>query len=558
MQEQFDIWKFLAGLGIFLFGMYLVEQALKHLVGRNFKKFLRHQTTNPVKGVLGGTLITAILQSSSVVSLMVLAFVGAGIIELKNALGIIFGSNLGTTFTGWIVASLGFRLNIETFALPLIALGGIIMILFEKREKMQEAGKFMLGFGFLFLGLDFMKVSIEHFSDQFDLGIFSGWNPYLFFLVGFLLTAVIQSSSAAMVITLSGLNAGIISLEAAAAMVIGNDLGTTITVLLGGIRGTPSKKRVALSHFLFNLITDLLALALMYPLLMFITEIIGLSDPLFVLVLFHSSFNFVGIVIMLPFIGLFARFLENRFTNGEGHIVKYIQKVPSDVPEAAIEALRNEIIHFVDEVIYLNITALRISPGLFNFPHKEKEERLFSVNTYLENYATLKQLEGSIIAYCLDIQNEKLEEEEIHQLNRYIQTVRSAMISAKEIKDIKHNIHEFEASSNDTKQSLYQYLKGQLNEYYLSLHHIFHSDRNAAFFETLADLLQENQHIYDRFLKEIYHQISQRTLSEMEISTLLNVNREIYHSNRSLILAIKDILLTKEEIESFKLLPEAK
>ena len=140
---EFDTWKFLAGLGTFLVAMFFVEIALKNLAGRSFKKFLRLHTTNPIKGIMWGTVVTATLQSSSVVSLMVLAFVGAGIIELRNAISIIFGSNLGTTFTGWIVASLGFKLDIEGLALPLIAIGAIAFVSYNRREKLKEIARFL-------------------------------------------------------------------------------------------------------------------------------------------------------------------------------------------------------------------------------------------------------------------------------------------------------------------------------------------------------------------------------------------------------------------------------
>ena len=558
MLEYFDIWRFLAGLGTFLFGMSFIELALKNLSGRRFKKFLRQYTNTPIKAILGGTFVTAILQSSSVVSLMVLAFVGAGIIQLKNAIGIIFGSNLGTTLTGWIVATLGFKLDIESFALPMIAIGGITLIMLDKSEKLKETGRFLLGFGFLFLGLDFMKISIGEITEIIDITTFQGLNPYLFFIVGFILTAIIQSSSASMVITLSALNAGIIPIESAAAMVIGSDLGTTITVLIGGIKGTPSKKRVALSHFLFNLITDLIALALLYPLLQLITTYFQFSDPLYTLVFFHTSFNILGILLLLPFIGVFAKFLEKRFVKDDNQLAQHINKVPANVPEAAIEALANETKLLIQHIIYLNLTALRINTGLFSFPDyiKKEEKGVFKPFIYKEKYAAVKQLGGEIIEYHINILNEKLEGNEAGEINQSIHAVRHAMSSVKQVKDILHNIQEFENSSNDAKRSLYEFIKGQLNEFHLSLHNVFQSSQPAIYFEELTDLLQENQQIYQRFLQQIYQQIEKDTINEIEISTMINVNREIHHANRSLILAIKDSLLSPEEAKNFNLIPE--
>jgi phosphate:Na+ symporter len=179
MLQRFDIWLFLAGLGIFLFGLHYIEQALKKLAGRSFKKFLREQTHNPLKGVFGGAGITAILQSSSVVSLMVMAFVGAGILTMRSALGIIFGSNLGTTFTGWIVALIGFKFDIEGFALPMVAIGGLTVILFANRDQLYNFGRFVFGFGLLFIGLNWMKGSIEELATTFDVTVFGDINRLL-------------------------------------------------------------------------------------------------------------------------------------------------------------------------------------------------------------------------------------------------------------------------------------------------------------------------------------------------------------------------------------------
>jgi len=558
--EQFDFWRFLAGLGVFLLGMSFIEIALKNLANRSFKKFLRLYTTRPINGILGGTFITAFLQSSSVVTLMVLAFVGAGILQLKNAIGIIFGSNLGTTFTGWIVALFGFKLDVEAFSLPFVALGGILYLLFARREKLNELGRVILGFGFLFLGLQFMKVSIEELATHFDIGIFSGLNPYLFFPIGLVLTAIIQSSSATMVIALTALNSGVISLEAGAAIVIGSNLGTTITAILGAISGTPSKKRVAMSHFLFNFITTAAILPFIYPLMSVIVSVLNVKDPLIALVLFHSIFNLAGILLLSPFIGLLARFLETRFVSETTQVGTYINKVPVSVPEAAIEALRQEIISFIDFIFFLNIIGLNIRSSLLGrlkHPGKDDEHVSRSIS-HIENYATIKELEGKIIEYYVEIQNQKLVEEESTILNRYILSVRNGMISAKEVKDIMHNIREFENSSNDVKQDLYLSLKWKLTDFYLKLHRVFQSEKKEAHFEELIDLLSENQKISEWFLREVYNQVPHKSLNDSEISSLLHVNSGIHDANRSLILSIKDVLLTREEAENFNTIPQAK
>ena len=561
MTETLDIWKFLAGLGIFLMGLFFLEEALKFLVGSSFKKFLRRHTENPIKAILSGTLITTLLQSSSLVSLIVLAFVGARVMSLRNALGVIIGSNIGTTFTGWIVATLGFQLDIEGLSMPLIAIGGLSLLFIRNNLQLVEIGRLIMGFGLLFLGLDYMKVSIDQLATSIDIKPYISYGPYALFAVGFVLTALIQSSSAAMVITLSALHAGVLPLESAAGMVIGSDVGTTITVILGGLNGTASKKRVALGHFLFNLFTGAIALLFIGPLLSLIKVTIGLENPLTSLVLFHTLFNLFGVIVFLPFLGVFARFLENRFKGTDRGATMYINHVPPNVPEAAITALRKEIHNLTELVFLLHLKVLKINVSLFTAKkvEMEKHEHLWKAETdYKQVYETIKKLEGEIVPYYLQIQNEKLEDEDSNFLNQMIQATRHAMFAAKGVKDIAHNIHAFEKSANDHKVALFDLLKGSLLEFYLDFHHVIILQKKSLEFEVLVDSIKGNQNIYDQFLHETYLQINERALMEMDISTLLNVNREVYHSNYSLILSLKDLILNSEQAKSFTLISHGK
>ncbi|MBK8705440.1 MAG: Na/Pi cotransporter family protein [Saprospiraceae bacterium] len=233
MIAELNIWQLLAGLGIFLLGMSLIEHALEQLAGRAFKRFLRNFTNHPIKAIFAGVVVTALCRAAAGEPHGG-GLVGAGIIELRSAIGIILGANLGTTFTGWIVATLGFSLQAEVLALPLIAVGGLISAYGGKRTNLLETGRLLLGFGFMFYGLSFMKISVAGWAEQFDISPFAGWSPFLLAPIGFALAALIQSSTAAMVIALSALSAGVLTLEGAAAMAIGSDLGTTMTALLGG------------------------------------------------------------------------------------------------------------------------------------------------------------------------------------------------------------------------------------------------------------------------------------------------------------------------------------
>ncbi len=551
--DQFNFWEFFAGLGVFLLGMLLMEGSLEQIAGRTFKKFLRKHTTNPFKAVLVGIFITIILQSSSVVSLMVLAFVGAGIIELRNAIGIIIGSNLGTTFTGWVVAYFGFSFEIEAFVFPFLAIGGLSMVFFSRDHKLYHIGSLVVGFGALFMGLDYMKSSIDLFAQNFDISPFANYSPYVLFLVGFVLTAIIQSSSAGMVITLSALNSGIIPLESAAAMVIGNDLGTTITVLLGAMKGSKVKRQVAFSHFSYNFIIDIVTLIFLFPLLELVTKIIGTSNPLLTLVAFHSSFNFIGILIFIPLLRVFARLLERIFKDKDQVVAQYISSVPTGVPEAALEVLTKDINHLLHRVFLLQFSILKIDKIGFEDKKLLKETNGLS---YKNQYALIKELEGELVEFYVGIQNQKLESAESIRLKHLIISIRHVMSSAKSIKDIAHNVEDFERSVNDHLINFLLEKRKDQEFFYEHIHQILDSKNPELHFEELANLKIRSKTNYNNFLESAYDIVRESKFSDIEISTLFNINREIHSSNKSLLLAVKELLLKDVQSKDFDMISE--
>jgi phosphate:Na+ symporter len=227
-----DLLPLLAGLGLFMLGMKLLEEAISALAGVTFRRFVRDHANTPFRGVAVGTAVTAIVQSSSLVSLLVLAFVGAGILPLAGAIGVILGASLGTTTTGWLVATLGLKLDLSSLALALVGAGGLGSALLPKGARLREHAALVVALGLLLFGLDLMKQGVEGFAAQFDLSPFAGLPLWAMAVLGIGVTAVIQSSSAAMMIALSALHGGMLGLEAAAAFAAGTGLGTTVTAMI--------------------------------------------------------------------------------------------------------------------------------------------------------------------------------------------------------------------------------------------------------------------------------------------------------------------------------------
>ena len=534
MIETIHLWKFAGGLGLFLLAMTFVEDSLIALSGRKLKIVFRKYTQTPLRGVLSGTIATAIVQSSSVVTLMVLSFVGAGIIKMRSALGVVIGSNLGTTFTGWVVATLGFKVDIQSFAFPLIAVGALAYSLSPKSQKLASFFRFISALGILFLGLDFMKESMSLVAQNFDIRQLQGYGIPIYFFFGFVFTAIIQSSSATMMITLAALNADLINLPGAAALVIGADLGTTTTALIGGIGGSTEKKQTSVAHFLFNIVTDVTALILIYPLLNFVTYVFGEREPLYSLVFFHSSFNAIGVLLFLPFTGVFADFLERSIGTKKTTLLKYTSKVNPEVPEAAIEALDREMIELLSDIKECNLQA---------FTLRSSGENFGSV------YEKLKEKMGEVLEYSLRVQEQPVSEKVSKRLNQHIKALEQISRSAKSAKDIHHNMKSFESSANQEIVSFQMSFQQEIQKLYEEVNEITCFTSQSHIFEEISHLSNKNDEFYETQQRKIYDKSRNDVLDERVITTLINMNREIHSSAKSLLLALKDILLAVEKAE---------
>nr|WKN34594.1 Na/Pi symporter [Tunicatimonas sp. TK19036] len=545
MVTTVDLWKMMAGLGLFLFAMFQMEEAITALAGRSFKLFLKTSTQHVLTGLMSGVLITAIVQSSSMVSLLLLAFVGAGILSMKRALPVIFGSNLGTTVTGWVVATLGFKLPIGNIALPLVGIGGLMLFFFSAKPRYFNMGRFLLSFGLIFLGLEYLKESMESLALAMDLGQFSHYGLSVFLGIGVVLTALIQSSSAIMVMALSALHTELLTLPAAIAIVIGSNVGTTITVFLGALGDAPAKKQVAFAHFLFNIVTAAVAFSMLPLLLKLITEVVRLQDPLMALVGFHTLFNLLGVLLFLPFTRPLAHLLERLFVAKKVVVNQYLHLVTVQVPEAALEALRKETHRLLCFSLYLNLKALHVSDDKLNQYLVQTEAFSTGVvrrQSYEKGYRMMKQWEGEMLRYNAELQKQVLPPEESAQLSRLLRVVHSSMHSVKGLKDIEHNILDFESQTKAYYLRLLRRIQKSSQQFYEALLEIVLADGREVSFDELSALMVMIQHSYELLLSDIYQTIDKKSLDEVSLSTFFNVNRELYSSHKAMLLAASDLL----------------
>lgn len=336
----------LGGIGLFLLGMWLITEGLRLAAGPSLESLLASWTSNKRRGLLAGTFLTALLQSSSVVTVAVIGFVNAGLISFQRAVWVIFGSNLGTTLTAWLVALVGFKLKIDAFALPIIGLGALMRV-FSPSDRYRSFGMAMAGFGILFLGIETLSGGFSSLSEKVSLDD-DRHNVVIMVVIGAMLTTLMMSSSAALAVVLTALAGGLLGFADAAAVVIGANIGTTTTALLATIGATSNAKRLAIAHVLFNLLTGAVALILLGPLLvlvLWIGEVSGSgNEPVTMLALFHTLFNLLGIVLMWPLEPLLSRFLLTRFVVAEEQSVKprFLDQNLASVPDAVPMALCRE------------------------------------------------------------------------------------------------------------------------------------------------------------------------------------------------------------------------
>lgn len=303
----------LGGIGLFLLGMILLTDGLKALAGDSLRRVLARFAGGRLSSLAAGAGVTALVQSSSATTLTTIGFVSAGLLTFEQALGVILGANLGTTSTGWLVSILGLKFSISKVALPLVGIGALTRLL--SRERLANLGLALAGFGLIFVGIDTLQLGMEGLSARIDPGSFpdaSLQGRLLLVLIGVFMTVVLQSSSAAVATTLMALHAGTIDLTQAAALVVGQNVGTTVTAALGSIGATVAAKRTALAHILFNALTGVLAFIVLAPAVWHLERLnaaAGITSPAILLAQFHTAFNVLGVLVFVPFTRPFARLI---------------------------------------------------------------------------------------------------------------------------------------------------------------------------------------------------------------------------------------------------------
>ena len=498
------ILNFLAGLGIFIFAMSLLEESLKSLGFKKLKELIKTYTTNIYSAIFTGFVTTAIIQSSSATTIIVLALVGAGIMPLKSAMGIVFGANIGTTVTAWLVTLLGFKIKITLLSNPFLIIGSLGFLLVENK-RYKNVFLFMVAFGLVFTGLEFMKESMKEIANAIDLSKYQNYNIFFYILLGSLITAVIQSSSATTAIALTAVAEGVIEYKIALLIIIGANIGTTITAWLGSIGRDYNKKRVAFIHTIFNVITAFIVLIILNPLSAF-TLFLASNDYLIAISLFHTIFNILGVIAILPFTNYLEKFAKSIFKEKPLIVTKYITNIDTSLPEIVNEALKKELKRFIKKSLKFYLHTFKISSKAFK---EEKYLELFIDYDIEKEYNILKKLSSEIEKVALEVNNDEI-----------LKILYKITLSNKQIKDIAHNIDEFLFDDNEfLKKYILEIRKKLLN---------FAKD----FFEWFKDSGKKPE--FKEITIDIALAIKKNKIDPYTSITLLNVNYYINNAIKNL------------------------
>ena len=469
-----DFKEIAAGVAIFLFGMLFLEEGFKAFTGGLLERLLARTTNRLPKAIGFGIVTTTIMQSSSLVSVITISFLSAGLITLGAGIGIIFGANIGTTTGAWLVAGFGLKVKISAYAMPMLVFG--IILVFQNAKSLKGIGYVLAGLGFLFLGIHHMKEGFEAFRSTIDLTEFAmpGFMGLVIFtLVGMAATVIMQSSHATLVLIITGLSAGQVTYENALALAIGANIGTTITAIIGSLSSNYQGKRLAAAHLVFNVMTGLVAIVFISQIRWMVDGVsdwVGIAPDDFTLKLavFHTIFNVIGVVLMTPLVGRLVRFLEGAIKAPREEVAepKYLSEAVIDFPETLLESVRNELLHLYDNALEVMAHGLSLHRTMI---HSERDIRAatqgnrevmeFDLDALYEN--KVKVLYAAILDFISRAQT-SLPTPFADQLYELRHAARLIVQSVKQVKHLRKNVTGYVRSDNPHIRREYNILRIQI------------------------------------------------------------------------------------------------
>ncbi|MEA1891842.1 MAG: Na/Pi symporter [Campylobacterota bacterium] len=553
----------IAGIAVFLIGMIFMEDGFKLFSGGMLERALRVSTSSLPKAIGTGFLATAIVQSSSLISIIIISFLSAELITLSGAIGVVFGSNIGTTTTVWIVSAFGVKIKIAQFAMPMLIFGVIFQFRSEKSYK--GFGAILIGLGFVFFGIGFMKEGFETLKNGIDLAQFA-MDGYLgvavYVLIGAIATIIIQSSSATMALIITALATNQILYFNALELAIGANIGTTVTAMLGAFASNANGKRLAVAHLIFNIITAFIAIVFLYQLADLVTYLsakvgIASDDYAMQLALFHTIFNVIGVIVVAPFTSRLVVFLKSLFVSQERDIsrARYLDDAVVEVPEVVLVALRKEIIHLYDNATEVLSHALSLHRHTYIGMGDEIEDVIESSATKIDiniddfYERKIKILYGDILNYAT-IAQDTMSVEDKHKIYSLKIACRDIVETIKDVKVLQKNVNKYIDSKNRYIKNEYNYLREEIAKTLDGIHEIRKNSDDD--FDVLAKIkvLEDNLNKSDIIEDGKIDKLIRNNLIETKMATsLINDSVFAYEISSNLIDVAKVVWIEDRQIQ---------
>ncbi|MDW4551718.1 Na/Pi symporter [Defluviimonas sp. D31] len=568
-----EVQEIAAGVAIFLFGMLMLEDGFKNLGGGILEHMLERATRSTLDSILFGIVSTTLLQSSSLVSVITISFLSAGLISLIGGVGIVFGANIGTTTGAWLVAGLGLKVNIAAYAMPMLAIS--IVLVFQKSKLLRGIGFALGGLGFLFLGIHHMKEGFEAFRDQIDLSRYAlpglvGLVAYT--LLGTVATVVMQSSHATMVLIITALSAGQITYDNALALSIGANIGTTITAIIGALGANYQGKRLALAHLIFNVVTAAVAIVFITPLrevVEFISANVGISDGDYALKLavFHTTFNVLGVVLVVPFLRNLIAFLERRIVEPEPDVSRprFLNEAVDEFPQTLENALRQEVKHLYDNAVELILHGLNLHPheiyetdNIAGTVLRSRRPIDLDIDESYEH--RIKTLYSAIVDYSTRAGDKRTPREFSDRIYA-LRDIASGIVQAvKSVKHLRKNVIRYTARKQGTVTELYDGLRTEIARIIVEIHKLDLAEpdeRSALWLDQERAQVEEGAVSTSRRIDEL---IRKHEISAPSATSFLNDSGYAYDAMRDLIAAARSYYIEREsamaEVEQLLILED--
>lgn len=547
----------IGGIGVFFFGIMLLEKGIKGFSGGALEGFLKSTTNTTPKAMLTGIITTATVQSSTLISLLAISFMGAGLIRLSSGIGIIFGANLGTTVSSWLVAFFGLKLSISSYALSMAAIAAVFNL--SKNISFKSGANVLLGICLLLLAIGYIQDGFLDVKSVIDFSSYqmSGFlGVVVFSFIGVLVTVVVQSSLGTMVLVLSALSTNQISYDNALAIAIGANVGTTLTAILSALASNASAKRLAAAHVLFNVVTGLLAIVFL-PFLKELVDLLAaffaIDDLMLKLTLFHSIFNLLGIVVMTPFIGKMEQILTRKILDRRQSksTPKFINTQLTQDPTAFILALKMELEEMFKGAYFalarsINLTKLDIK-GQESLKQLIKTAKK-NINIDLKDYyqTSVKPMFNACLELSTTAQT-LMQEKDIMRVYRYKNCARDISELTKEANELNSNLQKYSFSKNEQLANEYRSIKHNLAKMIRKTYQISKNPNDISLiikFVSLKIKLQENE---EKTSLSVDRLIRENKITASQGTSLINDSHYAYLIGLKLVQIVQGLYMEEEQ-----------